>query len=280
MNINDFIAEKYYVKFVGNGVQPDNLSSAKEFILTYSEKGNIESPDYEEMNALFINTFAQKNDIVLIENPLPNRKIQPHKIARAMWLGDGIDIRAWYCNSDEIPHFEEFNKYIEMINESSLIIKEILTCHSPDEKEVLEEKLWENMKELLKLPEENIQEKIKKFVPSRVLSMVSALEQSSEKAARVFLIATEDFFQEVPKERSLNSYDSLHETLEKRNVVVLKPKRPDFTQYFREREALIKKMTEKCEAIRKMIENSEDGKEKTMLETLFYAVVKTIWSRR
>jgi hypothetical protein len=81
MNMNAFIAEHYNVEFVGEHVERGNLSSAKEVILTCKKQ----LTGLEEINALFINTFKQQNNTVLVTNVAAHHKIQPSEYYATLW---------------------------------------------------------------------------------------------------------------------------------------------------------------------------------------------------
>ncbi|MFI5342681.1 MAG: hypothetical protein ACHQUC_00500 [Chlamydiales bacterium] len=61
--MGNFIREYYDVAFAGEGVDRENFENVDEFLL-----GNEESTVYYDIHALFINTFATKDDLVLMQN--------------------------------------------------------------------------------------------------------------------------------------------------------------------------------------------------------------------
>jgi hypothetical protein len=238
MNMNAFIAENYDVTFVGDQVEFGNLSSAKEFILTYTR----ETPSLEETNALFINTFVQENNKVLITNIPAHRHIQPSEHIATLWIKKGIDIYGCDCDLEQRVQSEFFNKLNKISLQFYLIMKNFLTCPT-EEKEIFEKRLFQNMEEALYMRTDNFVEKLNKLLPDRVDSMLEALERLSAKTERVFLVVEKFFFEEGHKKTSPKSYNALCKNLKNRSVVVLTPKSSDFTKPM-EKAALLNKMRE------------------------------------
>jgi hypothetical protein len=153
---------------------------------------------------------------------------------------EGIDIYGCDCDLEQRVQSKFFNEVNKNFLQVFLNMKKILTCPT-EEKEKFEKRLFQNFQEVLYVQMDDCEEKLDKLLPDRVDSILKTLEETSQRAERVFLIVDNFFFETDCKEKS-----TLCDTLKKRSVVVLTPKDPSFSEYSIKKEDLLMKLQKEC----------------------------------
>ena len=115
MSIVDFIRDNYKILYKSPAVK-DDLSNADEFLL--GEKHN--NLGHALINAHFINAFAQKEDVVLLESVPLMQPIHKDQMPSSIWLEVEAQTRGWDIgNPEKILGSSEFNQFFSHMTSSS-----------------------------------------------------------------------------------------------------------------------------------------------------------------
>lgn len=183
--ITEFVNKYYDIVFKGSRVDKNNIESVDEFLLA----DRHDSYGHAAINSLFINSFAQSKDCVLIEGRLSMKEIQPLDAKESAWLTTEVPIFGW-----DFADFGAENRKVDQLNcRIWVLIKKIASSDSKDEKEVLKLELYDALSKYFQIlislgPDVSEAELIKTF-PTRTQAMIHSLSKASEFSNRRFLIA-------------------------------------------------------------------------------------------
>ena len=118
-----FVNKNYNIVFKGKDVDDNNLEDVKEFLLADIHV----SLGHTILNSLFINTFATKNDMVLIEAIPSMKQIQPDDTFSSVWLKTKAKIVGWDMGTlSEITGKSTFQKLSELERKGHILHRQLL----------------------------------------------------------------------------------------------------------------------------------------------------------
>jgi hypothetical protein len=227
MNIHSFVNKYYNIIYTGQEVDRNNLDSVKEFLLV----DNHSLAGFSIINSLFINAFAQKKDLVMVEAIASMKKCQSQDALQAVWLKEALKIVGWDIGKvGEIMSSCLAQESGDLAIQEEVLIKQWMDQKSEIDKKETEEKLITIYREkLILLPKliaanAELWEVMAKTFKERIKSMESSLLATTQLASSIFVIAGEYHL----KPRQFNdprfSLDDFYKFLQSRNVVILYPK--------------------------------------------------------
>jgi hypothetical protein len=230
--MNNFISGNYNIIYKGENVDVNDLSKVDEFLLGDNHGSIIHS----EINSLFINTFSNEDDVVMVEAMPSMKKIEKNEALQSVWLKTQSPLFGWDSGTIKDMGFpSEFQESGALAIQTEIRVRNLLDPAFSDNKEGLKKELSKliikQMPFLSTLPWGSIQDCIKRTFPGRTQSMKDSLIAAKRISARTFLIAGESHLKENPK----YLLGDFPEFLKKRNVVVLFPKQEINTERSRER---------------------------------------------
>jgi hypothetical protein len=244
MNISDFIHNFYDVIYQGTQVTTKDFSDVDEFLL--SDIHNSEG--HNVINSLFINTFSNKNDVVLVESVSSMKKIDKDKNYHSACLTTTSNILGW--DAEYLPELAKdplWEKTADLEIKARVLLRDYCNPAFSNDKEQLKTKLLNTFHEIQYVSQKitpialsKLCETLSSCFPARTHSMIKTLIKVRSMAPRSFLIIDKLHLMEKPLSRTFliagqdhlqntrqDSNYSLKELMEfskSRKLVVLFPK--------------------------------------------------------
>jgi hypothetical protein len=249
MSISGFINRNYNVVYKGVNVNTEDFSNVNEFLLG----DNHESAGHSEINSLFINTFSNKSDVVLVEAIGSMQQIKRDEAVQSVWLITPAQIIGWDTGTvEEMSGSTLFQQTGNLEIQTQILLRQLLDPNFTGNKEKVKLELDKTIiKTMSLLPEfmkqiKDLEETVVRILQGRVKSMEDSLIKVKETSSRTFLIAGENHLIQENTEDSRCSLESFHEFLNNRNVVVLFPKSEKAQEMGAKRNAIIMEAFDRC----------------------------------
>jgi hypothetical protein len=227
MNISDFINTNYNIVYKGVNVNIENFSTIDAFLLGDNHK----SAGHSVINSLFINTFSNKEDIVLVEAIRSMQRIEKDDALQSVWLTTQSQIMGWDVGTPrEITGSTLLQQMGNLEKKFQILQRQLLDPNFIGNKEEVKSELAGTMQKIGSLlPGLMTQGKYlvaatQKTLTGRIKSMNDSLIEAKKISSRTFLIAATKYLQQENTRGSSFSLDNFHEFLNTRNFVVLFPK--------------------------------------------------------
>lgn len=228
MNINDsitsFVNKYYNIEFKGDSVNPDDLSDVTEFLLMDIHT----SQGFSALNSLFINTFANLRDVVLIEGILSMKKVKQESSIHSVWLKDVLRILGWDVgNIKDITESQPAQEIADLELQGHVLLKQWMEAPA-EKKEELQLQVVEAFEKSIdaqsKFSMDSLTERVVATFPDRVKSMQNSLDIAKKIGRRTFLMAGMEHLKQLNFQHPNFSLDAFHAFLKSRKVVILSPK--------------------------------------------------------
>lgn len=225
--LKSYIDNNYDVIYQSSKVESD-FSNVNEFLLAEMH----DSTGCNEVNSLFINLFARKSDIVMVEAIPSMRKIAPHQALQAVHLRTQAPIVGWDQGTIQdmgFPTILQRSGRLEIAGRSKL--KDLDDPLFEGSRQKLAEELQSLCAEaqnsiVPKLLEEAqvIAELVAATFPQRTKAMERSLRQARECARITYLISGRWHLIQSEQPDPRFSLAAFHDFLTNRHAVVLLPK--------------------------------------------------------
>lgn len=227
MNINEFIRNYYDVDYRGQDVNIEDFSNVDEFLLA----DNHGSPGHSEINSLFINTFSNKNDIVLVEAIRSMQRIEKDEALQSVWLTTQSSIMGWDMGTiEEISGMPLLQQTGNLERKGQILLRKFCDLNFNGNKEEIEKEMIKTLIESTSLLSEvfeksaDLEDMIARTLPERVKSLKDSLIKVKEISSRTFLIVGGNHLRLPDPSDSRFSLGDFYEFLNYRKVVTLFPK--------------------------------------------------------
>ena len=243
--IAHFINQHYDIAYKSVNTNIENFSNVDEFLLAEEHHSMGDST----INSLFINTFSNQDDLILVEGMPSMQPVEKDDTMQSVWLTSQAQIMGWDAEGlvekgQSIRTFQigilgrEIHILLREFLESNLVEKEELRiklaeaiCQITDLRISISEQEWIETSEFI----------VETF-PERVVSMESSLVKAKEISSRTFLIAGQAHL--IPLNCPLIPLPlgDFPEFLYSRNAVVLIPKPEKSIEMGREKQQLMEEL--------------------------------------
>jgi hypothetical protein len=241
MDINSFIKDNYTVVYKGEGVEESDFSTANEYLLADHHGSN----GHSALNSLFINTFAESQDVVMVEAIASMTEIAPNDALQSVWLNTKAKIIGWDIGKvGEIMESALFQESGDLEIRNQILIRRLLDPEFEGNKEEVKQEIVKIMIKAREiffrmkdgvLEQENFLGLIAKTLPARTKSMTTSMDRAREVYNRTFLIAGQNHLKN-DYENSPLSLEKFYEFLKTRKVVMLFPKDKAIVEKGKERD--------------------------------------------
>ncbi len=240
-SLSSYVRAHYDVAYMGEGLDPDHLEAAQEFLLADVHTALA----FSVINTDFINRYSREGDIVLLESVSLGCPPESHQQVHAIWIDRKDMLRGWDIGGSDVISGQPLARRVgEHESLAQILIQKVVSAPTEADREAHMAELCEIVYRQCTDIEVTSEEFIHKAAAgldatfdARNLSMITALSAEKPPKSRSFLIAgishlvNHDKVEEVLRtfnssieewtRRDLSSFDTF---LRGRKVVILIPK--------------------------------------------------------